>query len=214
MHSSVPFVTRIDNSVPALVGCDDTKLFQIAVTMLSMVVTRTETGVIVLRAWMDSSRLLLSIANPSEMTRATVSWDREDSLLDLISRLVASMSGEFEYWGQRENMRECQPEYVFKVVVPAEVRASDDLGNNAFTGDLSVLNADPHEAFLDDIVLTETEDNGGTFPRPLPGAPRKKKALIIDDSLIVRKSIGRALERLGYEVKLAVDGEEGLTYLK
>lgn len=37
-----------------------------------------------------------------------------------------------------------------------------------------------------------------------------KKVLLIDDSLSIRKFVGRMLETAGYEVETAVDGEEGL----
>jgi chemosensory pili system protein ChpA (sensor histidine kinase/response regulator) len=37
-----------------------------------------------------------------------------------------------------------------------------------------------------------------------------KKLLLIDDSLSIRKFVGRMLETAGYEVDTAVDGEEGL----
>ncbi len=37
-----------------------------------------------------------------------------------------------------------------------------------------------------------------------------KKILLIDDSLSIRKFVGRMLETAGYEVETAVDGEEGL----
>ncbi|BCA53635.1 putative Chemotaxis protein CheA modulated with response regulator receiver region [Nitrospira sp. KM1] len=38
----------------------------------------------------------------------------------------------------------------------------------------------------------------------------EKKILLIDDSLSIRKFVGRMLETAGYEVETAVDGEEGL----
>lgn len=39
---------------------------------------------------------------------------------------------------------------------------------------------------------------------------RQKKALVVDDSLVVRKGIGRALSKLDYDVVLADDGMQGL----
>jgi CheY-like chemotaxis protein len=43
---------------------------------------------------------------------------------------------------------------------------------------------------------------------------RMKRCLVIEDSTVVRKSLTRALSRLGFEVQQAVDGLEGLTLLK
>lgn len=43
---------------------------------------------------------------------------------------------------------------------------------------------------------------------------RKRRALIIEDSLVVRKSLARALERLGMVVTQAVNGLEGLERMK
>jgi CheY-like chemotaxis protein len=43
---------------------------------------------------------------------------------------------------------------------------------------------------------------------------RKKRGLVIDDSLVVRKSLARALEKQGFEVQQAVNGLEGLNRLK
>eukprot|EP00977_Amphora_coffeiformis_P002213 scaffold425_cov175-Amphora_coffeaeformis.AAC.72 len=45
-------------------------------------------------------------------------------------------------------------------------------------------------------------------------AGRKKRALVIEDSLVVRKSLARALDKLGYEVTQAENGLEGLKRLK
>ena len=43
---------------------------------------------------------------------------------------------------------------------------------------------------------------------------RQQRALVIDDSIVVRKSLARALEKLGYSVSQAENGLEGLTHLK
>ena len=45
--------------------------------------------------------------------------------------------------------------------------------------------------------------------------PRERRALVIDDSSVVRKSLAMALKRkLGYSVSLAVDGLDGLNKLR
>lgn len=44
--------------------------------------------------------------------------------------------------------------------------------------------------------------------------PRQKRALVIEDSLVVRKSLARALSKLGFDVEQAVNGLEGLRFLK
>jgi chemosensory pili system protein ChpA (sensor histidine kinase/response regulator) len=58
---------------------------------------------------------------------------------------------------------------------------------------------------------------GRTLPRPVsaegggPGVEREvARILLIDDSLSVRKFIGRMLEAAGYQVDTAADGEEGV----
>lgn len=49
---------------------------------------------------------------------------------------------------------------------------------------------------------------------PKHAAGRKRRALVIEDSLVVRKSLARALDKLGYEVTQAPNGLEGLKCLK
>jgi CheY-like chemotaxis protein len=46
------------------------------------------------------------------------------------------------------------------------------------------------------------------------GTTKAKRALVIDDSLVVRKVIATALSRLGFDVHQAVDGMEGLRKLQ
>ena len=221
MQKCVPFVTGIDSSIPALVGCDETKVFQIAVTLLSMMVTRIETGAIVLRVKMDSAWIYLEISNPSDTPSRLISW--ETSLLTLVSRLVSTMGGEFEYrdCNNAVNLKGADPEFIFMVKVPAEARAAIDPQGSAPVEDLAVVEFASMEPALDEKAKAkknqESQARGEALSQTafaVEDVPRKRKALVIDDSLIVRKSIGRALERLGYQVKLAVDGEDGLKDLK
>lgn len=46
------------------------------------------------------------------------------------------------------------------------------------------------------------------------GAPRQRSALVVDDSLVVRKSIAMALKKLGFDVVQALNGLEGLKLMK
>lgn len=48
------------------------------------------------------------------------------------------------------------------------------------------------------------------YQQAVESASDDKKILLIDDSLSIRKFVGRMLETAGYEVETAVDGEEGL----
>jgi CheY-like chemotaxis protein len=55
----------------------------------------------------------------------------------------------------------------------------------------------------------------GEFGAPSAASQSKaKRALVIDDSLVVRKVIATALSRLGFDVQQAVDGMEGLRKLQ
>jgi PleD family two-component response regulator len=47
-------------------------------------------------------------------------------------------------------------------------------------------------------------------PIEMTTGPRKRRALVIEDSCVVRKSLVRALDRLGFEVSHAANGMEGL----
>ena len=62
-------------------------------------------------------------------------------------------------------------------------------------------------------TLNETTagtDTETPFQEPMPQPTVEQKILLIDDSLSIRKFVGRMLETAGYEVDTAVDGEEGL----
>ena len=47
-----------------------------------------------------------------------------------------------------------------------------------------------------------------------PNKTRIRRALVIDDSVVIRKSLSRALSKLGFDVATAVNGLEGLKDLQ
>lgn len=57
---------------------------------------------------------------------------------------------------------------------------------------------------------TTSSDNETPTDEASPQAAVEQKILLIDDSLSIRKFVGRMLETAGYEVDTAIDGEEGL----
>jgi CheY-like chemotaxis protein/signal transduction histidine kinase len=61
---------------------------------------------------------------------------------------------------------------------------------------------------------TTVSTPSNTDSSPQAGIRRQPRALVIDDSLVVRKSMGMALKKLGFDVRLAVDGLEGLNAMK
>ena len=64
---------------------------------------------------------------------------------------------------------------------------------------------------VNDVLAEEYQKQ----PRvPSNDGKRARRALVIDDSIVIRKSVGRALSRLGYEVEHAVNGLEGLRRLQ
>lgn len=67
----------------------------------------------------------------------------------------------------------------------------------------------------DDSAESEVELDSETFARnAMNKATRKKCALIIDDTKVIRKVFVRALTTLGYEVKQAENGLKGLLQMK
>ena len=65
--------------------------------------------------------------------------------------------------------------------------------------------------FVNTALSEEDERKGSTLTKD---GVRVRRSLVIDDSLVIRKSIGRALIRLGFDVDYAVNGLEGLRMLQ
>jgi CheY-like chemotaxis protein len=62
-------------------------------------------------------------------------------------------------------------------------------------------------------ALPDLEDVADTL-EDVTSVQRKRRALVIEDSLVIRKSISMALSKLGFETSQAVNGLEGLNMLK
>lgn len=85
--------------------------------------------------------------------------------------------------------------------------------SQAAIGDNNTTSARKTEENGEDNVAQEM-DVSSSSERLRQTTARRRHALVIDDSLVIRKSLERALNKLGFEVSLAVDGMEGLEKLK
>lgn len=84
--------------------------------------------------------------------------------------------------------------------------------NNQPPSEISISTSDISPG-VSGIVSAETELMQMSVPLE-KDTERKKRALVIEDSLVVRKSLTKVLTRLGFETVQAVDGMEGLKELK
>lgn len=89
-----------------------------------------------------------------------------------------------------------------------------DLANE----DFSKHSRDAHCAFREGqqalIPLGERDCTRRKIADTRPSVYHKQRALVIDDSMVVRKTLARALEQLGFSVTQAPDGVAGLSHLK
>jgi CheY-like chemotaxis protein/GAF domain-containing protein len=116
----------------------------------------------------------------------------------------------------------------FTMLLESEGLPNDDFAGSlvAPTVNLNLMdqshgrsNQPPNEIFLGPpqgvscLATEETEPMELEVPLQ-EGGERKRRALVIEDSLVVRKSLTKVLTRLGFEAVQAVDGMEGLKELK
>jgi CheY-like chemotaxis protein/signal transduction histidine kinase len=63
-------------------------------------------------------------------------------------------------------------------------------------------------------ILEEEHKVHPSFDRLDSGGNRVRRALVIDDSIVIRKSLNKALAKLGFDVTTAINGLEGLKKLQ
>jgi CheY-like chemotaxis protein/GAF domain-containing protein len=78
---------------------------------------------------------------------------------------------------------------------------------------LAALNSRQKETLKESLESMKDAVRGKRL-HPVVSGRRKQHALVIEDSLVVRKTIARALTQLGFEVTQAVNGMEGLKELQ
>ena len=102
-----------------------------------------------------------------------------------------------------------EPKSLFDI--PSPETSSGEHKDNKFV-------ADPATRRVSDSTSgkSETEEthNEGDFALVMESQPRKRRALIIEDSIVIRKVIANALAKIGIEAETAVNGMEGLHQLQ
>jgi CheY-like chemotaxis protein len=88
-------------------------------------------------------------------------------------------------------------------------RPRESLANAVFDDPITTDQKPP--AIPRDIMASATVARADTTA---DYGPRRKQALVIEDSLVVRKGLARALSNLGFDVQQAVNGLEGLKAMK
>ncbi|KAL7579880.1 hypothetical protein ACA910_004890 [Epithemia clementina (nom. ined.)] len=101
-------------------------------------------------------------------------------------------------------------------VVVGDQSQADAMNNSCFRDIFQPVTTDaklPAVPFSVSVASLSNEPNP-QMPIQTGQVQRKRRSLIIEDSLVVRKSLARALEKLGMVVTQAVDGLEGLKCMK
>jgi CheY-like chemotaxis protein/GAF domain-containing protein len=106
-------------------------------------------------------------------------------------------------------------------VAPAPTTTSNGISGGDATSQkirvLSTKNIDEDEAkrvFITVSQVLAEEKRKATSISDQGASVRPRRALVIDDSVVIRKSLSKALSRLGFEVTQAVNGLEGLKQLQ
>ena len=98
-------------------------------------------------------------------------------------------------------------------VVVGDAMQAEAMNNSCFGDVFEPMAPDSKmPAVPESVSVSRVSAAGG--PTTLSLGQRKRRALIIEDSLVVRKSLARALEKLGLMVTQAVNGLEGLKRMK
>ncbi|GKY99810.1 hypothetical protein MPSEU_000934800 [Mayamaea pseudoterrestris] len=231
VEKSVPLMISIDPDAPSTVMVADLKVFRAAVALLCLACSRTTSGCIILQISMNDNKLMFACETSAPalldseteyFVNANASTKSTLPCLRLVATAVRSLGGTC---GQTLNdndrksttlwfkLPHAGPEIVGKRRDEGAVHETvSSIGNLAETIDvnsnaLPVCTARPNKRPNSDVTTTR--------PALDPSLPRKKKALVVDDSLVVRKTMERALStKFGYDVIMAEDGKEGLDRLQ
>ncbi|GKY99811.1 hypothetical protein MPSEU_000934900 [Mayamaea pseudoterrestris] len=229
IEKNVPLMITVDPSTPPTLAVSDLKIFRAALAILCLACARTRTGFVLLKISMVHGQVVFACESsmPALESNETASFidttkkNKDDTIpcLLLAAKTISSLGGTCNYRPGQTS------------VLSFKIPGADTQTSSCLRGfELAAARGD---ATTTNDVLQTTTTQSPLLKRPLlsivsasapslfdlaeadPTMPRKRKVLVIDDSLVVRKSLHRALStKFGYEVTLAEDGKEGLARLQ
>lgn len=239
----VPLVITLSPNVPNQLLSDDLKIFRSALNLVKDAILRTETGKVHLRIFRqeqegseisdstelkkyltfecEDSGLDIPIGEVPFLFEASSETSQARLGLHSIANLIKSLDGTFGYRKRGENISGS----IFWFSVPlilADTQEDDSVHSFCFS-----INSNTSGLHFQRRGSTNPLESASLIRRAASNVSlnslsseegetgtRTRRALIIDDSVIVRKTIVRALTKLGFEVDQAENGSEGLNCMK
>ena len=243
LPKKVPLSISVNESDPLLIACDDLKLFRMCMNVLSAACKRTAEGSISLRLSLSGLTELLvecELTGP-EISAADVAaillkpesegvGDASLTGFKVAAVLAKSLGGTYgirdDDSSEGSNPAESGTTIWFLIPVRTSPgsKATRPVAATVSTSCMAACNAvaacEPKVSPSPDSSSNKAESSTGTASTtPVSPSSSKEsrvqhKVLVVDDSLVVRKSVSRALSMLGYDVEVATNGLEGLKKLQ
>ena len=238
----VPLILTLHPDVPLTIPFDDIKIFRAALRLVTCALDTTECGHVQLNIFFNSKTYEVVFECSDTSTKgkdshcfainASPQADVDSSFSQSsVATVVQSIGGKFG-WHSTElgfNFWFSLPLQASNVMCFKEtrVRANNHFFLNSASSHTSLESVrgapltsttpgpelikytarkDNNQCPVTDVVSSQTSKASG--------GERAKRALVIDDSLVLRKSLSLALKKLGLHVTQASDGQEGLVCLK
>lgn len=235
MRTQVPLIISVDKEVPDEVVCDDLKLLRVALNLLSGAFHRTKSGFVQLRITSNGENSLIlecedTGPNINEQAALDAMLCEDIQLVDdsslvfmyLASSLVSELGGKMGFKPRADSDHPEEQGSIVWFTIPYVLPTKSISPSPSVSPQPSLFNVRDRCALeMDELEEYDTVSPMGAVheivnSRVLAanGLTRQKTALVVDDSIIIRKSLSRALSKLGYEVVVAEDGFHGLQMLK
>jgi CheY-like chemotaxis protein len=239
IEKAVPLIITLDPDTPSSIVVDNLKVFRAALALLCLACARTTKGYVMLRIYMEDHNLVFACEStgPSFEECEIASFidpDHDEAdhavtlpCLRLAAKVIQSLHGTCGYTAPKSLG---MSSLLWFSVPDGEVSIDETDPDNELSAvdeeDVTIVSAEaeqPDQAKAERSMTFSVKTHhspksplrNGSWDDLEASLPRPKKVLVIDDSLVVRKTMQRALStKFGYEVTLAKDGMEGLAKLQ
>jgi CheY-like chemotaxis protein len=193
IQKRVPMIIELNPSAPTILVVNDLAVFRTALSVLSVACSQTYTGFVRLHIFGVNNSLVFECEATAPIVLSDIDnvEELEQPELQGLRDAAALLTDVQGKCGFRKRTSEG---FVFWFSVPNPIEEVVERS----------LCLKPDKDLLTDAI----------FEPPPETARRPKYALIVDDSLVVRKTLTRALSILGYSVELAENGMQGLVKMQ